>query len=261
MRLSRSCGYAWLLVLLSGHFGGCGPSPPVTSPPPQGGEPKKTEPATAPKNSENEGATSKESHDSGTPVVNSSPLDAPVATPSPLNALLPSAGAIIAFPTRLVVGVNAFLTGSNPESPPAAAGMNQTDVDFSAAKVFAPESSAALPTEGSSTRSGELPENETKTVLAILQAWNSFIDEKKTPLIDRKALLEEEARALIADYRNVFVSLLQQGDRKLARELVRQVMLPAPETAAKKAVESKPTGKQENSAGSEVPEARPIEAP
>jgi len=70
MRLSRSCGYAWLLVLLSGHVEGCAPSPPVTSPPPQGGEPKKTEPATAPKNSENEGATSKESHDSGSPVVN-----------------------------------------------------------------------------------------------------------------------------------------------------------------------------------------------
>jgi len=139
--------------------------------------------------------------------------------------------------------------------------MNRAEVDFSAATVFAPASSAALPAEESSTHSGQLPANETKKVLAILQAWNSFLDDKKTPPNDRKALLEEEARALIADYRNVFVSMLQQGDRKLARELVRQVMLPAPETAAKKAVESKPAGKQEDSAASAVPEARPIETP
>jgi hypothetical protein len=176
------------------------------------------------------------------------------------SALDPQAGALnAAEPAKVCEKVEhtaqtgkAEAGSQTPEAFPGAV------MDFSAEMVFAPWPSLVSPAK-SSTNPAELPKSEREQIVEILRTWNGLI-EKETHVGYRKDLLEEEARALLADYRRVFVSALRPGDRKLARDLVREVMFLAAKPDKKETSESKASSGEDRD-DRKVPHALPLEEP
>ncbi|WP_165221452.1 hypothetical protein [Aquisphaera insulae] len=62
-------------------------------------------------------------------------------------------------------------------------------------------------------------------IVKVLRDWNSLLDSESSP-DERQAMLDREARALVADFDHVPVMRLRPSQLELASEIVREVLGP-----------------------------------